>query len=311
MADKIPSTENTDSDPLWNEVERVRASAYALGKNLREIHAAAVAVIIALVNREGDRLPAYLSARGVESGDNPERALIAYMGNGLKANRLSEITAVVKRAQREGVTDEAAGGWLRDGGGVDGLYKSDPTKRQTTPRKQPCSAKPMEASQPAPQAAEPPSPVESVTETTSGRPPEPAGLNPLEPIFTGSLLPRLDLSDKKKERGRELVERAFHARNSISDTINSVRAYHRIIGDWSPSDLGIGRYDNQISKLQDAVNDALHGSKIRFDENIELKSRIRELERQLRDQSRQYQSRIRELEAEVAALKRKPRRNAA
>jgi hypothetical protein len=80
-----------------------------------------------------------------------------------------------------------------------------------------------------------------------------AAANPRVPILTQPLPPKINLSDEKKLKGRELVEKAFHTGNTEPDVISYVRAYHRQIGDWSPSDLGIGSYDAQIGKLKEDV----------------------------------------------------------
>jgi hypothetical protein len=140
---------------------------------------------------------------------------------------------------------------------------------------------------------------------------EPLGENspwsPLDPILTAPLPPNLGMTDERKEKGRELVERAFHPGNTVGDVIATVRAYHRTIGDWSPSDLRIGSYEATFDKAEESAKETARLTAAQITENIELRHRVRDLESQLRDQKEKYHKQIRELESEIANLKRRRR----
>jgi hypothetical protein len=116
------------------------------------------------------------------------------------------------------------------------------------------------------------------------------GINLLDPIST-VLAPKLGMTDEKKAKGRELVERAFHARNTVGDALNYIRTYHRIIGDWSPSDLDIGSYKTQFDTLKQTAIDATRQSVMQLAENAWMSTEIFQLE-----------ERIRQREAEIATL---------
>ncbi len=122
-----------------------------------------------------------------------------------------------------------------------------------------------------------------------------ASMNWFEPIVIGPPPVKHHLSDEKKVKGREFVEKAFHARNSVSDTVGFVRAYHRVIGDWSPSDLDIGSFTDQVAKLKEQNDDST--SMI-----SQYKTRCQELEEQLADmqaENKNLRKKIRTLEHAV------------
>jgi hypothetical protein len=108
------------------------------------------------------------------------------------------------------------------------------------------------------------------------------------PILTQPLPAKLGLSDEKKLKGRELVERAFHAGNSEAEVLNTVRAYHRTIGDWSPSDLGIGSYDAAFDKQEENLREAVTRTSVWIEKYDKAQQEIRELKatnKQLRDEN--------------------------
>jgi hypothetical protein len=100
-----------------------------------------------------------------------------------------------------------------------------------------------------------------------------SGIDPLEPIAPDPAPPKLGMSDEKRLRARELVERVFHPRNTVADTVNFVRAYHRLAYGWAPSDLDIGSYEQQLANMRDRLREGLNDA-IRYQE------RIAELERE-------------------------------
>lgn len=106
-----------------------------------------------------------------------------------------------------------------------------------------------------------------------------SGIDPLEPIVPDPAPPKLGISDEKKRKAREIAELVFHPRNTVADTVNFVRAYHRIAHGWLPSDLGIGSYEQQLAtmreNLRNAVNDARRKGE-RIDELERENSRLRE-----------------------------------
>jgi hypothetical protein len=75
---------------------------------------------------------------------------------------------------------------------------------------------------------------------------EPNGFDPQSPILLAPLGPKLNLSDKNKELARKLAETVFAPGNTIAHTIAALRRYHAVNPGWALSDLGIGRYDQEI-----------------------------------------------------------------
>ena len=96
-----------------------------------------------------------------------------------------------------------------------------------------------------------------------------SGIDPLEPIVPDPAPPKLSMSDEKKLKARELVERVFHSRNTVADTVNFVRAYHRLAYGWAPSDLDIGSYEQQFANMRERLRDSIRD-----------RERIAELERE-------------------------------
>jgi hypothetical protein len=119
-----------------------------------------------------------------------------------------------------------------------------------------------------------------------------SGIDPLEPIAPDPAPPKLGMSDEKKARASELVERVFHPRNTVADTVNFVRAYHRLAYGWAPSDLDIGSYEQQFANMRDRLREGLTDA-------FRYRDRIAELERENSD-----------LRAEINALKGKARKAA-
>ena len=76
----------------------------------------------------------------------------------------------------------------------------------------------------------------------------------------------------------------FHSRNTVADTVNFVRAYHRLAYGWLPSDLDIGSYEQDFANIRDhlrkALADAMRGRQRIADlerENWELRAEIEAL----------------------------------
>jgi hypothetical protein len=102
-----------------------------------------------------------------------------------------------------------------------------------------------------------------------------------QPILVEPLGPKLGMSDERKHKGRELVEMAFRPTNTVAEAVSYIRAYHRVIGDWQPSDLDIGSYTALEQKLRDAVTSATIASVGSLRENIDLQEKVSKLEQEL------------------------------
>jgi hypothetical protein len=93
--------------------------------------------------------------------------------------------------------------------------------------------------------------------------------------------PKLNLSDDKKELARKLAETVFAPGNTIAHTIAALRRYHAVNPGWALSDLGIGRYDQEISQLKadrkSAVNFYIVENDRLTKENDELREKVAKL----------------------------------
>jgi hypothetical protein len=109
--------------------------------------------------------------------------------------------------------------------------------------------------------------------------------DPQSPILLEPLGPKLNLSDDKKELARKLAETVFAPGNTIAHTIAALRRYHAVNPGWALSDLGIGRYDQEISQLKadrkSAVNFYIVENDRLTKENDELREKVAKLEADL------------------------------
>jgi hypothetical protein len=167
----------------------------------------------------------------------------------------------------------------------------EPQSQEPTPAAAPCPVpETVEAPQSQEAAQQPeletpsrPPAIQRETEPAPAEPvaAEPNGFDPQSPILLAPLGPKLNLSDKNKELARKLAETVFAPGNTIAHTIAALRRYHAVNPGWALSDLGIGRYDQEISQLKadrkSAVNFYIVENDRLTKENDELREKVAKL----------------------------------